>query len=451
MPTTTSPKRETAVFHKTTGFSAAVSKAKKLRGTLFAPPSKSYTHRAVIVACMNGSSILHNPLRAADTLATMEAWRAFGCIIKDDVPANRLHVSGFDGRPRFSDGTKIDIGESGSLLRFALPVACLGTGDLEFVGRGTSLRRANSMVVEPLRALGVQIEAEGADCRLPIKVHGAGRLSGGRVHVRGNQSSQVVTAFLLVAPLCEGGMVVQVDGELVSKPYVDITIDVMERAGIRVTRDGYRSFLVPEGQCYQSLGEFHINGDYSAAAFFMAAAACVPADITIEGLVEDKQGDRRIVDILSEMGADIRCAENRIIVQGPSRLKGIDVSCRDVPDLVPAIASVAAVSEGKTRIFDIAHLRLKESDRIASLVKEFSKLGVRIESEGDMISIEGSRVGPGTVSSCADHRIAMALSVLGLVVGGVVIEGAHCVSKSNPKFFKDLARLGAQIECVPNK
>jgi 3-phosphoshikimate 1-carboxyvinyltransferase len=400
---------------------------------------------------MNGCSSIINPLLSDDTLATIHAWKQLGSQIFGDPRHNKLEIRGFDGHPQLK-GQTINVKEAGTLLRFALAVAALGKGDVTFVGEGTLLRRSNARIVdvEPLRTLGVNIEAQGSECCLPIIVHGTGSIRGGHIKVKSDVTSQVISSLLIVSPLADEDTIIETDGVIVSRPYVDVTIDVLRQAGIEVvSSDSYRSFAVRHGQTFSPLVDYRIHGDYSSAAFLIAAACVVQSDITIRDLAEDKQGDRQVIDVLNTMGAKIETGTDYVRVQGPFELRGIEISCRDMPDLVPVLAAAATMAQGKTRIYDIGHLRYKESDRIVSLVQELGKLGVRVQSGKNEIVIESSVLSGGIVSSCFDHRIAMALALIGLKTGDLTIEDAQCISKSYPNFVRDLQLLGASLVALP--
>ena len=391
---------------------------------------------------MNKRSTIINPLFCDDTEATIDTWKKLGATFTPSN-TNRLIINGFCGKPQLPK--EINVRESGTLLRFLLSAAGLGTGKLIISGQGTLLERCNSMVVEPLRKLGMEIEAENESYRLPITVHAKGKIKGGTIDVRGDQSSQIVSSLLIVAPLAKEDVKIQVKGKIVSKPYIDITIDVLEKSGIHVERDGYKTFVIKQGQSFEPLDNYVIHGDYSSAAFLMAAACLVESDVVIRDLVRDKQGDQKIIDILRDMGANITRSDDSVRIRGPYELCGIEVNCCDIPDLVPVIASLAVFAKGRTRIYDIAHIRHKESDRISSLAEEFAKLGVDVQSTRDEIIIRGSLPTHGEVLSHRDHRIAMALTLLGLKTEGLVIRDADCISKSYHNFVQDMKNLGANL------
>ena len=234
--------------------------------------------------------------------------------------------------------------------------------------------------------------------------------------------------------------------KVVSRPYIDITLDVLNRAGVKIQRRGYGRFFVKSGQGFKLKKDFIIHGDYSSAAFLIAASCLIKSDVIITDMVKDRQGDRKIVDILNKMGARIKHSGDRIEIRGPFELKGIDIDCSDTPDLVPILLTVSCFAKGRTRIYNIGHLAYKESNRITAPAGELRKLGARIKIGRDKIIVQESSLRPqAVVSSCNDHRIAMALAVLGLRTGGLIIKNSECINKSYPDFIRDLKALGAKF------
>lgn len=418
---------------------------RRLCGTVTAPPSKSYTHRAVMIAGLNGKTAIVNPSVCDDALNTVEVWKALGAEI--ERAGDRLLVSGFGGRPCASE---VNVGEAGTLLRFLLPVAAMAGGRIRVSGQGSLLRRPNREIVGILRDWGVDIAGQGAEHCLPIEIAGAGGLRGGPALIDASRSSQTVSALLIAAPFAQQDVVLTISGRLVSRPYVDITIDALQWAGIEVERGwderGRERFCVEAGKHPAPRSEFVVHGDWSGAAFLMAAACLVESDIAITDLVDDRQGDRKIVGILKSMGADIEWDGNRVAVRGPASLRGVEIDCADCPDLAPVLTALACFAEGTTRICNAAHLAIKESNRLAEPAGQLNALGADARFADGEIVIKGRRPQPGKVSSCGDHRVAMALAVAGVGIGGgITIGGSDAIAKSYPGFVKDLAGLGALI------
>lgn len=429
-------------------FNLKVGKASLLQGRLKAPPSKSYTIRALICAGLDGNVKIVNPLLAEDTLAAIRALKHLGARIKPGK--NSLLVTGFAGFPS-SKARGLNVGESGTLLRLVLPVIALGKGKFVVNGRGTLLKRTNKPIAQALLSLGVEIKGRDSDFRLPLIINVKGKIPGGRVKVSGSLSSQTISSLLNIAPLAQHDTQIIAEGEVVSRPYIDITIDVLRQAGIKIVRQGYGKFFVKSGQRINFKKDVVIHGDYSSAAFLITASCLVKSDVRITDLVKDSQGDRKIIPILNAMGARIRYVNNQVRIKGPFKLKGIDIDCRDTPDLVPILAVAACFAKGKTRIFNIGHLAHKESNRILSPAGELKKLGAKISAGTDTLVIEQSALKPGAVCGCNDHRLAMSLAVAGLAAGGVDVQGAECISKSYPNFIPDMKSLGAKFSIEVQK
>lgn len=424
-----------------------IQQTQRLAGKIQAPPSKSYTHRAVIIGSLNGNVSVINPLFCDDTLNTITLLEALGAKIErlDD----RLVIQGVNGRPSVTRSGSLEVGESGTLLRFALPVAALNDGHCTVDGTGSLLKRPNREIVEALRQCGVDIAGQSQEHMLPIQVNAAGSLKGGEVFMDGGRGSQAVSALLIAASFAEDDIKLVMERKLVSRPYVDVTIDVLHWAGINVeiTEDeGRECFYVKHGQKMLPKTDFTVHGDYSSAAFVLAAAILLDSDVTITDLADDCQGDRKILDILKTMGARPECAKNTVAIRGPHELHGVEIDCGNTPDLVPVLTVLGCFAEGETRIRNITHLAYKESNRVSEPAEQLKNLGADISYTNDEIRIKHSRLNAGSVSSCGDHRVAMALAVAGLRIrGGLTVQGSECISKSYPNFVSDMQGLGADM------
>jgi len=430
---------------KDTRINIVVEKTPKLVGTIKAPPSKSYTHRAIMVGSVNGICRIINPLYSNDTLATINAWRKLGAVIKKEPQS--LRIEGCNGSLQPSSHS-LNVGEAGTLLRFILPIIALAKEDIEVRGEGTLLGRSNRTIIEALKSWNIDISGSGKEHKLPIRLKGKGEIRGGKTHVSGRDTSQTISSLLIVAPFAKDDTTIIVKDRLVSRPYVDVTIDILQKAGIRIKNEAYKRFYVKHGQRFKSDKKFVIHGDYSSAGFLIAMACLVPSDVTIVDLVYDKQGDKAIIDILNNMGAKITRLKNTIKIKGPFELKGINVDCSDTPDLVPILAVLGCFAKGKTKIYNIAHLAHKESNRITTPAGELMKLGADISTTKNSITVRQSCLKSGYVSACNDHRIAMALVAAGLKIGDVRISGVDCISKSYPDFLQDIKSLGARIKIL---
>lgn len=418
-----------------------VKKTLSLKGKVKASPSKSYTIRAIVCAALSGRVKIINPLISEDTQAAIGAFRKLGALIEKS--GNALKVKGFGARPSLAD--RVNVGESGTLLRLILPIIALGKGRFLVQGEGTLLKRPHKAIAEALLSLGARIRGKDSEFRLPLRVYGSGALTGGKVRVSGQMSSQSISSLLAVAPLAGQDVEAIVKDRVVSAPYIDITLDVLKRFGIKVKRQGYKRFFISAPQSYGPKGDFLIHGDYSSAAFLITAGCLVESDITITDLVSDSQGDRKIIQILNSMGAKIIHTNGCVRIRGPFNLKGRDIDCSDTPDLVPILAVAGCFAKGKTRIRNIRHLAYKESNRIQAPARELKKLGANIRAGADSLTIEESALKPAVVSGCNDHRIAMALAVCGLRIGGITIKGVDCINKSYPRFIQDMKSLGARF------
>jgi len=407
-----------------------------MRATVMIPGSKSITHRAIIAAALaEGPSVLHHFLECEDTRYTLNAIQALG--VKISVEGNRLKVAGRGGN--FDPGTtrkEICLGNSGTSFRLLLSVVALCSGEFLMTGTKRMCARPVGSLVSALNTLGVAasyVEQEGLP---PVSITATG-ICGGRVLMEGHQSSQFVSSLLLSGPYAERDIEIHVKGELVSKPYVDITCDVMAQFGVRVERDNYHRFMIPSGQTYRA-GEFAIQGDASSAAYFWAAAAVTGGTITTENIhpYATQQGDIRFLEVLEKMGCRIEKKSDRVMVHG-RRLSGIEADMGAMPDMVPTLAAIALFAEGKTVIRNVSHLRFKESDRLHAIALEWNRLGGRVEELPEGLIIHGGGPLSGReVNPHDDHRLAMSLAVIGLRVPGMIIKNKTCVNKSFPGFWE---------------
>ncbi|MBN2014634.1 MAG: 3-phosphoshikimate 1-carboxyvinyltransferase [Candidatus Altiarchaeota archaeon] len=416
-----------------------------LRGVVSAPPSKSLTHRAVIVASLaGGRSRIDNALIAADTLASVEACKVIGSRIR--VEGNKLSVEGVGGRPRLPEKT-IDVGNSGTTLRIMSAVVSLCSGAVTLTGDESIRKRPMQPLLTALSELGVKTSS--AEGKPPITVEGP--LKGGVCRIRGDVSSQFISGLLIVAPLAEEDVRVKLSTPPISKPYIDLTVDGMKKSGVLVEKEA-DGFFIPSGQRY-SARDHVIEGDYSSAAFILAAAALTGSEVTVKGLSSDSlQGDRAIIDVLERMGAEISLRADKVKVLSGSGLRGVELDMGDTPDLVPITAVLGALAEGRTLIQNVAHLRFKESDRLRAVASELAKMGARIQEKKDGLVIDGVDSLKGAkVSGWNDHRIVMSLAVAGLrAEGETTIDSAESMDVSFPGFVSVMEGLGADVCFVRN-
>jgi len=413
-----------------------------------APPSKSYTHRAVLAAGFSDGATVADPLVSADTRATMRAVRAFGGRVDRETGDRRLDIEGFDGRPGVPEDV-IDCANSGTTMRLVTACAALADGLTVLTGDDSLRSRPQGPLLDAVEQLGGRGESTRDNGQAPLVVGGG--VDGGTVSIPGDVSSQYITALLMAGAVTDTGVTVDLETELKSAPYVDITLEVLTEFGIEAaeTADGYR---VPGGQTYDRTEAYAVPGDFSSMSYLLAAGAIAGGDdgVVVEGARPSAQGDSAIVDVLERMGADVAWdrAAGEITVR-ESDLSGIEVAVDDTPDLLPTIAVLGAVADGETRIVDCEHVRYKETDRVRAMATELEKLGADVSEERDTLTVHGddSRLRGATVAGHDDHRIVMALSVAGLVAEGTTtVEGAAHVDVSFPGFFDVLYDLGAELE-----
>jgi 3-phosphoshikimate 1-carboxyvinyltransferase len=411
-----------------------------LDAVITAPGSKSYTQRALVIASLaEGESVLLNPLIAEDTLITMDALRQFGADIK--VSDGMIRVIGTGGRIAGPPpGREIALGNNGTAMRLLLSVAALGKGGCILTGSPRLCERPVQPLLDALAQLGADAKSIAANGCPPVLVGERG-LRGGRAVLENIESSQFVSSLLIAAPYAENDTVLEVRGEVPSRPYVDMTVQAMADFGSRAveTSGGY---FVRAGRRYSGR-DYRIEGDASSATYFFAAAALCGGRVSVENINPSTlQGDIRLLCILERMGCRVSRGDYRVEVEGAALGAGeLSFDMGDMPDAVPTAAVLAATRPGRTAITNIAHLRVKESNRICALVTELRKTGVRAEELQDGMIIEGGSPRGAVIETYNDHRIAMSFAVLGLAVPGMKIVNPGCVAKSFPGFWKALETL----------
>ena len=416
-------------------------------GRVRAPPSKSYTHRAILAAGYGTEATVTDPLASADTRATMRAVEAFGGSV--DRGDDRLEISGFDGRPAVPDDV-IDCANSGTTTRIVTACGALADGLCVFTGDDSLRSRPQGPLLDAIDQLSGRAESTRGNGQAPLVV--GGPVEGGRVSIPGDVSSQYITALLMAGAVTAEGIEVELETELKSAPYVDITIEVLDDFGVEVERTA-EGFSVPGGQSYHPAGgEYAVPGDFSSMSYLLAAGAVAAADgdsVVVEGARPSAQGDSAIVDILDSMGASVEWdrAAGEITVPRAS-LSGTVVDVGDTPDLLPTIAALGAVADGDTVIENCEHVRYKETDRVEAMAEELAKLGASVTEDQDRLTIHGgeSDLSGARVDGRADHRIVMSLAVAGLVADGeTTIAGGEHVDVSFPDFFEVLESLGVDV------
>jgi 3-phosphoshikimate 1-carboxyvinyltransferase len=425
------------------GRDVRISRAGPVVGTAPVPGSKSLTNRYLACAALaGGTSAILGASLADDAHAMIDGLAALGV----DVDVRRddafIRVIGSGGSWR-QDEARIDVGNAGTAMRFLTGLACLGYGEYRLDGSPRMRERPIADLVDALRALGARIEYEQREGYPPLRVHAEG-LAGGEAALDSPRSSQFISALLMVAPYARRDVFIRIDGDLVSEPYIDMTLDVMREMGVDLVDADGRRFVVPAVQRYRP-GEFTVEPDASAATYFWAAAAVTGGRVTVCGLTRaSRQGDVRFVDVLARMGCTVDQTPEGLCVTAPAnrRLQGVTVDLNAMPDTVQTLAVVALFADGPTRIDNVANLRIKETDRIAALVSELSKLGATVAPRSDGLTIcPPPTVTPAEIKTYDDHRMAMSCAIAGLGAGAVTIRDAGCVSKSFPGYFDALAAL----------
>lgn len=408
----------------------------EVEGATSPPPSKSCTHRAVFISCVaGGKRTVRNPLLSADTLASIDVARAFGAEIKMSDGRFEIECSGMH-----PPGHELDVGNSGTTLRFASAIAACLRGRTVLDGDDSLRKRPMGKLLEALERAGA--ECRSADGCAPVEV--SGPMSARNVRVDGGTSSQYVSAILVASPLLGEGIRVGVEGRMVSRPYVDITVDMMRRFGFGVSEEegAYTVSRAGEGDA-----EYAVPADLSSAAYLLAAGG-LGGRATVEGTGPgDVQGDRKIADILAASGCSVTTEGGAVTCSKTGIHRAVDVDFRDTPDLFPVVAAFLATAGGTSRLYGADHLRFKEADRIAATVEMINALGGDAEATGDGCTIRGvDRLRGGCVNARGDHRIFMAAAVASLSCDGpVVLDDDRCWDVSYPGFPEQMASLGVRV------
>jgi 3-phosphoshikimate 1-carboxyvinyltransferase len=420
----------------------------KIKGTISAPPSKSYTHRAIVCGLLsNGTSIVENPLYCDDTNATINLAEMMGAKIKREknlriTPPSRL----------LAPPSEMNCYASGTTLRLFSGIAALVDGKCVLTGDSTLLRRPIGGLVNALQQLGIEARCLGTHGKPPVEILGDGHMDGNEAIIRGDISSQYITSLLLPCARADNSVTIRITSNLESQPYVDMTIQVMKDYGVTVKpSSNWREICIDGGQEYLPI-TYEVEGDYSSASFLFAAGA-IAGSIDVTNLEKETlQGDAKILYYLEKMGIEISSFDDHFSLESNTlNAQTIDVS--NTPDLVPVLAVLATQAKGVTKIINASRLRLKESDRLRTTTKELTKLGADIHERADGIEIRGPvSLQGGIVNPHNDHRIAMAGAIAGLTAKlPVVVENIECVNKSYPSFIQDLESVGAQIELLENE
>ena len=412
----------------------------KISGEIICPPNKSYTHRAIFLASLAGkNSTVENVLLSADTKATIEACKKFGADIE-------IQNSSIIVKNPINTGTKvpeINTENSGTTIRIASGIAGLFSEEITLTGDSSLQKRPMQPLLDALTSIGAQCSS--TDGKPPIKIKG--KITGGEVKIPGNFSSQFISALLICAPLTERGINLTIEGNLVSKPYLDATISTMRKFGVTVqTLIPYKIYNVWP-QIYKEC-TFTVPIDFSSLALLLSANVLNGEDITIKGNMGNlPQGDEVFIDFLEQLGVQVTMDDEQIKIKTPEKLNGGKFDLSNSPDLLPPLAILALKSSKPIEIFNVKHARLKETDRIAIVSRELVKLGINIEEKEDGMILETSeKISGADLNSEEDHRLFMSFCIAGMYVGNCTVTDPESVKVSYPNFVEEMNRMGANIK-----
>ena len=423
------------------------------RGTARLPGSKSISNRILLLSALShGTTEIHDLLHSDDTDVMLNGLRTLGVSI-EALGGHSYRVHGCAGGFPVKEAG-LFLGNAGTAFRPLTAALALSGGCYRLSGVPRMHERPIGDLVDALRRLGADIRYLGTEGFPPLEIYPASLSSGGRIMVRGDVSSQFLSSLLMALPLLPGATIVGVEGELISKPYIDITLAMMARFGVQVARDGWSSFTVPAGSRYTAPGMVHVEGDASSASYFLAAGAIGGGPVRVEGVGHDSiQGDVRFVEALRQMGAHITMGPNWIEASAPEsgRLQGIDLDCNHIPDAAMTLAVCALFADGVTTLRNIASWRVKETDRIDAMAAELRKFGAKVEDGADFLSVSfpcatAAVSRPPVIDTYDDHRMAMCFSLAAFGQTGVRIKDPQCVAKTFPDYFECLARV---VKAVP--
>ena len=411
----------------------------KISGTLVCPPNKSYTHRAIFLASLtDGKSIIKNVLYSRDTNATISACKSFGATITQNDSS--LTVTGIK---KIEPSSEIDASNSGTTIRIASAIAALAEGKTVLSGDESLRQRPMQPILDALESIGARCSS--ANGKPPLSI--TGKIIGGKVTIPGNISSQFVSALMIIGPLTEKGLVLDIEGDLVSKPYLDVTIASMKKFDVAVkTTKPYKSYVISP-QKYKPT-TFTVPSDFSSLSILLSAAILLGDNITIKTTAEDlPQADKAIFDIVKSLGVKINFDKESLTVKSQELLKGGKFDLNNSPDLLPPLAILSLKSSKPIHIFNVKHARYKETDRIAILARELKKLGVKVEEKEDGLILESpDKLQIADLNSENDHRLFMAFCIAGMYVGNCTVSDPQSIDVSYPNFISDLKGVGGKIE-----
>jgi len=412
------------------------------KGAITLPGSKSISNRTLLLAALaSGVTEIRDLLASDDTSRMLEALQALG-IKLENFTENAWRVTGCNGNFP-NKNADLFLGNAGTAFRPLTAALAFSSGNYTLSGISRMHERPIGDLVDALRQAGASIEYLANEGFPPLKITPPKLDLSKTIKIRGDVSSQFLTALLMALPLARQKATIEVVGELISKPYIEITLNLMAKFGVQVERDGWQSFTIPANSSYTSLNQIFVEGDASSASYFLAAGA-IAGDVTVEGLGEHSiQGDVRFAEALALMGGHITYGENHISASKASRLKAIDLDCNHIPDAAMTLAILALFADGTTTLRNIASWRVKETDRIAAMATELRKVGATVEEGADYIRITPpAQLTPNAViNTYDDHRMAMCFSLVSLGNVPIVINDPNCVAKTFPNYFAEFKKL----------
>ncbi len=411
-------------------------------GEVNLPGSKSVSNRALLLAALSsGKTRLTNLLDSDDIRHMLNALTQLGVSFQLSENKTVCEIEGLGNRFQVEDAQELFLGNAGTAMRPLAAALCLGSGEYVLTGEPRMKERPIGHLVDALKVAGADIEYLESENYPPLKIRGTG-LKSGIVEIDGSISSQFLTAFLMSAPLADGEIQINIIGDLVSKPYIDITLHIMKQFGVNVINNDYQSFVIPTGQSYQSPGDFLVEGDASSASYFLAAAAIKGGEIKVTGIGRNSiQGDIQFADALEKMGAEIEWGDDYVVARR-GELKAVDMDFNHIPDAAMTIATTALFAEGTTVIRNVYNWRVKETDRLSAMATELRKVGADVEEGEDYISITPAfKLIHAAIDTYDDHRMAMCFSLVALSDTPVTINDPKCTSKTFPDYFDKLQCL----------
>lgn len=416
---------------------------KTVRGEVTLPGSKSLSNRILLLAALaKGQTRITNLLDSDDVSHMLDALKLLGVSYQLSADRTECTLEGLGGVFKVSKPVSLFLGNAGTAVRPLTAALCVSHGEFEITGEPRMYERPIGDLIDAMAQLNADITYLKDKNFPPLKIHGKS-LAGGKVTIRGNISSQYLTALLMVAPLLTSDLEIQVEGELVSKPYIDITLDTMAKFGVQVTNANYQSFTITGNQTYSAPGHIMVEGDASSASYFLAAAAIGKGPVRVHGTGNASvQGDAAFARVLEQMGAKVEYSDYWIEVTGTGQLNGVDVDLNHIPDAAMTIATAALFAKGPTCIRNIYNWRVKETDRLAAMATELRKVGATVEEGEDYIHITPPAVlTAASIDTYNDHRMAMCFSLASFGDAQITINDPKCTSKTFPTYFEEFAAL----------